>query len=230
MPFDSWLMNCNKVTVTNFEECIKIFKRRIVELRKEVATTEALLREQIDPEPLFDTESSDIVYVYHQLNHNCVRYNHPTESVTVLTIDIRTRKNVNVNAYYCKRCKRYFINSEVLNNLYHKKSIYPLLHFRLDDSKSGEMHDMSELRMYGYSVKVDELTTTQRQSTLAYIIENQLMTKEQIINILEFLVHFNGKRERNLSARLKWEEDIIFVSRYTHDNSRRIKAKFVRRL
>lgn len=85
-----------------------------------------------------------------------------------------------------------------------------------------------QLYILGYSVKEGVLTHEQRQQILAEIIDNGLMGKEQIIRKLQFLVRFNGTKPENHAAKEKWQADILFVSQYTSNNTRKVEPIFMR--
>lgn len=185
------------------------------------------------PPPNLNTEyssSSDaVIYVYKQFTNRCIYDEHPIETVTVRTIDMRSKKSIDLNAYYCKRCKRYFINAEALNKYFYSKNIFPLLRLDLSTLDPTALKEYSELYVLGYTVKEGALTHDQRHAILADIIENGLIPKEQIIKKLQFLVRFNGNKPENQSAKEKWQSDILFVSQYTSDNRRRVNPVFVRK-
>ena len=246
--------------VTNPEECMEIYRRRISQFKSKKAKARKSLREmaaegyddledQISYIEDIDREINDalkyfapppnlaspaprsknVVYVYHQFTNSCVTNRHPIEAVTVKTIDARSKRKVDVNAYYCKKCERCFINAEVLNKDYYSRNLFPLLNYDLANVNPSSLKEFSELYILGYSVKEGILTCEERQQVLAEIIENGLMGKEQIIRKLQFLVRFNGSKPENSVAKEKWQADILFVSQYTSDNKRRIEPVFIRK-
>lgn len=74
--------------------------------------------------------------------------------------------------------------------------------------------ETSLLRSYGYSVNAqDNLSDNERERILAFIIENKIMSVDDIINFLEWLVHRNPSENFYL-ARLKWNKDIEFLRKY----------------
>ena len=58
-----------------------------------------------------------------------------------------------------------------------------------------------------------DLLIYRRERILAFIIENKIMSVDDIINFLEWLVHRNPSENFYL-ARLKWNKDIEFLRKY----------------
>ena len=97
----------------------------------------------------------------------------------------------------------------------------------VENNLSG-LRNVSELMIYGYTVREGELTKEQRQRILSWIIDVGLLSKAEIIKDLQFKVSYNGKKPGNEKAKKKWEEDIQFVSHYVKGNTSRIEATFIR--
>ena len=73
----------------------------------------------------------------------------------------------------------------------------------------------SLLMQYGYNVsQAEDLTATRRQKILAVIIDNKILSKNEIINYLDFFIHQHGKRNNMERAISKWEDDREFVEEY----------------
>ncbi len=148
--------------------------------------------------------------------------NHNVETITLVTEDSLTFREVEVNLFHCKDCDSYFINKEALD-LHNKKHIYPVFLYR--PCSEFDKRDFSPLFLYGYSVKQGLLREGQRHSLLKNIVENGLMSKMQIINFLQYLVNYNGLSEKNSQAAEKWDGDIRFVSTYTKDNRKMLNLR-----
>lgn len=130
------------------------------------------------------------------------------------------KQEISIIAGYCPQCNVYFIMNSVYENL-KKKGI---LLCRVTDEKSylkgGELNGMklapeSLLMQYGYNVsQAEDLTATRRQKILAVIIDNKILSKNEIINYLDFFIHQHGKRNNMERAISKWEDDREFVEEY----------------
>ena len=92
--------------------------------------------------------------------------------------------------------------------------IYSSEYKKLHESGYHNWAETSLLRSYGYSVNAqDNLSDNERERILAFIIENKIMSVDDIINFLEWLVHRNPSENFYL-ARLKWNKDIEFLRKY----------------
>lgn len=171
--------------------------------------------------------NNKLIYVYFKLNNSCMRNKHIVDSMTLKTKDIITGKKVDVNVYCCKTCGKYFINYEALQG-YFDKQIYPSLKYEIVDSSWGTLKPVSQLMLYGYTVKEGVLTQKERQNTLAAIIDRNLMKKPEIIRNIQSKIDFNGKKKGNEKAKERWKEDILFVSKYGTGKQTIIEGKFTR--
>lgn len=169
---------------------------------------------------------SSHVYVYFRLTNSCIKNKHSIDSVTAKTTNIKNGQPIDVNVFYCKSCRKYFINYEALQG-YISRGIHPALQYVFSEVDDGKLNDASELMMYGYNVREGDLTQFERRRILEWIIDYGLMTKAEIISNLQFKVGYNGKKPGNERAKQKWLDDIQFVSRYVNGNSKTIKATFV---
>ena len=174
-----------------------------------------------------NSSTNNRVYVYFRLNNKCVINNHKISTVTAKTLNLKTGLSVDVNVFYCNNCKKFFVNYEALKD-YISKGIYPALQFVLVENNLSGLRNVSELMIYGYTVREGELTKEQRQRILSWIIDVGLLSKAEIIKDLQFKVSYNGKKPGNEKAKKKWEEDIQFVSHYVKGNTSRIEATFIR--
>ena len=171
-------------------------------------------------------ESNTRVYVYFSLSNTCLKRGHAIENVTAKTTNVKNNQPIEVNVFYCKSCKKYFINYEALQK-YISRGIYPALHYSFNRVDDGMLKDASELMLYGYNVREGNLSLFERRRILEWIIDSGLLTKAEIIRDLQFKVRYNGSKPGNERARQKWLDDIQFVSQYTRGNSRAINATFI---
>lgn len=170
------------------------------------------------------------IHVYYRLKLPCISQQHPVESVTLITKDFKGNRTVEVNAYYCKKCKKYFINYEALQHLYDKHR-YPVFHFVFADHPSDgfNLNKVSKLGSCGYSVRQGGMSDDERHKLLQLIIDNGILSKSEIICNIEFFIGYHGKQEKNKAAVKKWSDDIYFVSHYTNGNKRYIVSDNYRR-
>lgn len=167
------------------------------------------------------------VHVFYQLTNRCTIGRHRISSITLKCMDYRSNKEVTVNAFYCATCNLYFINHEAIQDLM-KHNTYPAINFVIH-SREINLRPFSKLMAYGYTVQSDILSDAQRRNILLNIVNDKLMTKQEIIRDLEFKISYNGKRESNAIALSKWRSDLEFISNYTSNNSTSIHGKLIRR-
>lgn len=167
------------------------------------------------------------VYVFFRLTNTCMQKKHPIENVTAITTNAINGEQIKVNVYHCISCNKYFINYEALKD-YISRRVFPALPYSLANSVNGSLNEASKLMLYGYSVAEGKLSLNERRSILSWIIDSGLLSKSEIIKDLQFKVRYNGSKAGNENAKIKWQDDIQFVSRYIKDNSRIINATFIR--
>ena len=169
-------------------------------------------------------EDEQTVYVYHKLNKVCS--NHRVETVTAETYNMINESPARINVYHCLDCNKYFVNYEALQG-YISKGVYPALNYMLEKNSFDNLRSVSELMMYGYNVKQGELTESERRRILKWLVDTGIMSKRDIINDLQFKISYNGKKSGNEGAKRRWQSDLQFVSQYTSNNTKSIKARFV---
>ncbi len=133
-------------------------------------------------------------------------------------------------AIYCQKCNKYYIYESTYNEM--KKQGYICCKIiklqeltNLEKSEQSLLfhnwRDKSILKYYGYSVeKSRNLSDVQRQRILAFLIENNIIDKNGIVNYLESFISLR-KYNRNMKLAIdKWKRDIDFVLRYKINNSK----------
>lgn len=171
------------------------------------------------------TYSNQYIYVYYKFTNTCIRNKHSIQSLTMRVPDIISKRIVSINVYFCTICNKYFINYEIIQELL-KKNIHPALHYKIINSVDAGLKPVSELMLYGYNVREGNLTEGERHQILSWIIENQFMSKHDIIANIQSKVDYNGKKSGNEKACKKWQDDILYVSCYTQDNHREVAGDF----
>ncbi len=153
------------------------------------------------------------------------RYNdHKLQNINAL-INIIDRngeiKQEKVSAGYCPKCNIFFI----LESIYQSLKIKGTPICRVSDEKAYlsnnsyangmKLAQESVLRQYGYSVSQEEgLTSATRRKILALLVDNKVLTKNDIISYLDFFIsqrQYNHKFEKAID---KWESDREFISEY----------------
>lgn len=162
---------------------------------------------------------------------------HNIQEVDAL-VDVLDRSNhiksIKIAAGYCKQCNVYFIMDSVYKNLKGNGIIL----CRISDGKdyfnkssSAGMHLAQEslLMQYGYNVsQVRGLSTEQRQKILALIIDNKIMSRNEIIGYLNFFIRQRKAMPKMRSAVEKWEQDKKYVEKYRVGQYRTVKVNGIK--
>ena len=153
------------------------------------------------------------------------------EMVTALVYCANREEPVYIDVYYSKRQNKYFINEESYRQ-YRLRYGLPYVHLVADeydgDMDYGNLRKNSELNLYGYTVaKTADMTTGERQRLLQQLMDNGLMSKHQIVNHLEWLIHRQSGRVKMEDACDCWREDLRFVNSYRLNAQRKIQGRFV---
>ena len=152
---------------------------------------------------------------------HCIKQDHHLHRIRALVwLDNgKEIKEEEIDAGFCTECNQYFITEPEYEKLCQKGRICCRVitfseYKKLHESGYHNWAETSLLRSYGYSVNAqDNLSDNERERILAFIIENKIMSVDDIINFLEWLVHRNPSENFYL-ARLKWNKDIEFLRKY----------------
>ena len=163
--------------------------------------------------------------------NNISRDSDEYEMVTALVYCANRVEPVYIDVYYSKQQNKYFINEESYRQ-YRMRYGLPYVHLVADeydgDMDYGNLRKNSELNLYGYTVaKAAEMTTGERQRLLQQLMDNGLMSKHQIVNHLEWLIHRQSGRIKMEDACDCWKEDLRFVNNYRISTQRKIQGRFV---
>ena len=155
------------------------------------------------------------------------KYNND-EVVDVLLYSPYTQILEIIRASYNKEEDKYYMDIGIF-----RKFIYeygnPELPVLFSSSYNNEfrfsfLKEESLLRAYGYSVsQKDNLSDSHRRRLLSEVIDLNLMTPYDIINLLTSNINLHSG-ERYFYARKKWKQDIEFVSNYRVNPNRFIIA------
>lgn len=143
-------------------------------------------------------------------------------------------KNIKVAAGYCEQCNVYFI----MDSVYQRLKSYGIILCRISDGKdyfnkssSAGMHLSQEslLMQYGYNVsQVRGLSIEQRQKILALIVDNKIMSRNEIIGYLNFFIRQRKAMPKMQNAIKKWEQDKKYVEKYRVGQYRTVKVNGIK--
>lgn len=127
---------------------------------------------------------------------------------------------VEVRASYCFDCKRFTILKDdfdkisdiVTCKVIDETSIYK--NYPTEHTHEQE-NDVSILKLYGYNVQTKKnISDQQRHIILSSIIEAGIMTRRQVIDLIETNMKRKSTRPDCELAVQKWQDDINFVNTY----------------
>ena len=151
---------------------------------------------------------------------------HPVEDV-VIKLAYKNPKSktfdiVSIPMHYCSRCDKYFdMKQSFLQTLqkYNLDIDYFAASFESETEqpivfKQMDLRELSKLKLFGYSVGSNGLSTGARQELLDFILKNHLMTASEIKSQLQFNIRFIGKKNNMTNAVGDWEKDIDYINEY----------------
>ncbi|MBS4879506.1 MAG: hypothetical protein KH138_04230 [Firmicutes bacterium] len=154
------------------------------------------------------------------------------ESVTAMVPCANVSFPVPITVYYEKSTQRYFINEEIYSRAYREYGLpYLKLHAAsFDEGVSGKsfgsLRMQSELRLLGYNVSAsDGLPLFARRNLLKEAMDSGILSKSEIMNHLEWLIHSRSKMSNMDNAIAEWKADLLFVSEYRASEQRAIWIK-----
>ena len=169
----------------------------------------------------------------------CVHDEHELEDINAVISVVTNSGNleqVSILAGYCRSCNVYFVLEDQLRRLLSKGTPMCLLYDWDKTEKAlhpGSMFLAPEslLYQYGYNVNaIDNIPAAKRQRILATMIDNDVMTKNEILSYLDlFITQRKDNRSMNRAVE-KWKEDIAFLLQYkaVGNDSVRIRSLYRR--
>lgn len=151
---------------------------------------------------------------------------HPVEDVVVKLAyknpKSKTFDIVNIPMHYCSRCDKYFdLKQSFLQTIlkYNLDINYFAASFESETGqpivfKQMDLREFSKLKLFGYCVGANGLSTSARHELLDFILKNHLMTASEIKSQLQFNIRFIGKKAHMDDAVGDWEKDIDYVNEY----------------
>lgn len=168
----------------------------------------------------------------------CIEKSHQINDILALINILDDDGNIlvkKVPAGYCKECNLYFI----LNSTYQSLKKIGIIMCRISDEKlyrkseymkGRKLANESLLMQYGYNVsEMEGLSSIQRHNILSVIIDNNILSKSEIISYIDFFISQRRTMENMKTAILKWEEDREFVKNYETEGADQIHVRNIYR-
>ena len=135
---------------------------------------------------------------------------------------------IEFDAYWCPKCRKYFMGEGTYLRLKRQGYICckvieerDLRTRRAGDGLYDDLAAESVLHMYGYTVnQKDDLSRTERQTIISFVIENHIQTAQEIAHLLEWLVGARRNDQRMRIAVERWRDDLSFVKHYNKPTRR----------
>lgn len=151
-------------------------------------------------------------------NAQCIEKSHVVEeinaTVNILKRGTSHREEYVLKAYYCRNCNRCYILENEFIRLKRIGTICCKVINLNDLKQSGDWGwaNQSILRQYGYTVnQSDNLSRIERQTILDLVISNEVMSRDEVIDFLEWLLNRNSGNRNMDQAIKKWNEDIDYL-------------------
>lgn len=164
------------------------------------------------------------------------KHGHSLDPVTALVNILPRRRGdvypVEVRTFWCPKCNQYFLMDDDFLALKQRGIICCRIDTKVEDNRRKGyrparymmLQQESLMHSYGYNVNADnDLSELDRQDILAFLVENHVMSTQEIAEYLEFFINFMGQSERNASARRKWQADLKYMRNY-HRPTRKVKV------
>lgn len=213
----------NKITALNSEEFDELLKKK--EKKIEENKENSPVKKSIKKVAAHDNNISVKDFVVRKSTFKCLNSGHKTKDIDGHIMVINQKGGVDkykIAAGYCPDCNIFFILQSTYDSLVKKGT--PLCRMTSEKAylKGGSSHGMklaeeSILMQYGYTVSQHEgLTAARRQAILAVLIDNNILTKNDVISYLDFFISYkkgdhSHKYEKAIS---KWQDDKEFVAEY----------------
>lgn len=217
----------NNVTSNNH----KLYELLYQEILKSIKTAETKEYKQKVKQLQANTRhiSSDDFVVRTNI-FRCVFEHHHLEEILGIIHIVKpdgTTMEEKVTAAYCQECDCYFL----MRSEYERVAKKGILLCHMIEKEEFYKHGLnlshlageSILMQNGYNVKANVgLTDIQRQTILANIIDNHILTASQIISYLQmFMAQKKGLPSYRMAVG-KWDADLQFVRLYKEDAKRRV--------
>lgn len=193
------------------------------------------------PEKIYLHDNSIRVkdFVVRRTTFKCMNHDHHLQNIDA-QIDIIDKfgniKHEIVSAGYCPNCNIFFI----MESTYQKLKLKGTLVCRISDEKTYLNGTASEngmrlaqesiLMQYGYNVsQTEDLSSARRKKILAVLVDNDILTKSEIISYLDFFINQRKYQSRFEKAIEKWESDKEFIEEYKNGSYKQYGVKGIYR-
>ena len=150
------------------------------------------------------------VMVYKKSN-SCIE--HHSNMVKTISLKLKnplTKEEIVIQGYCCEKCGNNFIFSEEIKE-YTTDFFIPYFKCILPSSMGTTQKDESLLSIYGYTVSDGILSKEQRRYIIRFVINHDIMTAEEVKNLLKYNITLRESIPAMKNACLKWQHDLDYI-------------------
>lgn len=164
---------------------------------------------------------------------------HNSHDILDITAIVKIKKeneqieSIKISAGYCQECKIFFI----LNTTYQQLTKMGIVLCKVLDEKEYLKNDYlngtklaqkSLLMQYGYNVsQVCDISDKKRQDILKFIIDNKILSKNEVISYLNFFISQKQGISNMGQAISKWKKDREFIEKYHIEKYEEVEIKSI---
>jgi len=188
-----------------------------------------LVLQQTDMTSMKTNAEEDQTLYVHKGQIVCIKHHHMIEQATAVLKDLSGHE-IHLNVSHCIKCNKFFIHYDIYKKYREQYGVIlgdiQMMKTGHFDEKAAELSEESTLHLCGYNVsQKNGLSSVDRHTIIAAVIENGAMTKDAIINLLNYLIELNSSKSQLHHAIQKWTEDICFTLAYNTNNQKHYPIK-----
>lgn len=161
--------------------------------------------------------TNDTLYVFDKLsNISCCKQDHPIISARYIATVAKTARKISLPVHYCNYCKKFFIGSITLRIF--EKSFGKLVVEKKDISELKKNFESfsaeSKLHSLGYNVIKGNMSNTEREQLLIYLIEHDKISYVELCTTIEQNINIFKNSYIHRFAIEKWNTDLKAIGNY----------------
>lgn len=163
------------------------------------------------------TDEAEMHYVHvYWGRSSCFINKHRRTEYRAKVYDYYEEEYLRLRVFYCHDCEMFYANGNLLPErdvMHHLRRTY-FANMPSSYYEYFSLNPRSVLSKYGYSVRENGPTTSERQRILVKVIEEEALTPYGIINHIGNLIDWHYWDSKWKNAIRKWQEDLEFVKDY----------------
>lgn len=165
--------------------------------------------------------TDNTLYIFDNLsNLTCCKKNHPVIPARYVATVAKTSKKISLPVHYCDLCKKFFIGAKTLSVF--EKSFGKLIIEKKNisdmETDFGYFSPESKLHSLGYNVVEGNLSQSERERLLIYLIENEHISYAELCSTIEQNISIFKNSDKHRVAVKKWKKDLKSIGEYILKN------------